>query len=284
MSEKYVVVATFTLPMEAHVACGRLSAEGIPAHVTGDGTSSAFAGFGAIGGRVELYVPESACGRALDILAECMPGEQWRVMLNKVSHADQAPTADWPSDERVKAGSEDLQAEGDTRLWVCSLCGDAVTVRETVCPSCGTAREAVQPAEQEEREERRGKRRSRRTASTGVQKDAPAAKRASLDAGFEARKAEEYPRSELLAGRALIAAMVAIIAIATSTVGGGCIMILVIPPALIVSLGCLIQLMTYSGDLTPKATWRCYGALALNVLVVGITLMILWMRFGGLVR
>jgi hypothetical protein len=278
MSEKYVVIATFTLPTEAHLACGRLSAEGIPAHVSGDLASSAFGGFGAIGGRVELYVPESASERALDVLAECMPGEQWRVRFNKEATKDQAPTADWPAEERVRARSEGVQPEGDTRLWVCTLCGDAVPVKETVCPSCGTARGAVQPEEQEERP---GKRRSRRAARSEIQKYPRVAKGASLDAGLEARKADEYPRSELLAGRALLAVMAALIAIAVSTFGGWCVMIVVTPPAVIVSLGCLIQLMTYSGDLTPKATWKCYAALALNIVVVGVALMLIWIRMYG---
>jgi hypothetical protein len=276
MSEKYVVVATFTMPMEAQVACGRLGAEGIPAHVTGGSTASTFAGLGAVGGRVELYVPESACERALDILAECMPGEQWRVMFNKDEHSASAPTADWPSDERVKAGSEEFETERDSRIWVCSLCGDAVPVKETVCPSCGTVREAVRPADSEFLHENRT---ARRASDTDIQKEAMAPKGFSLKPNPDVPEVTESNRGVVLASRALTAAIVALIAIAFGGLGGWCVMFVIILPTFVVTGVCLIQLLLYSGELNSKATRRLYIALFLDVIVVGLVLSILWSLF-----
>jgi hypothetical protein len=275
MSEKHVVIATFTLPTEAHIACGRLRAEGIEAHVTGDGASSAFAGFGGIAGRVELYVPESACERALDILAECIPEEQWRVMFGKDTPLAETNVPDWPADERVKTGTE-FESEGDARLWVCSLCGDAVPVEETVCPACGTAREAVQPTKNEPR---RKNRRAPRTSTTDVQKAETIPAGPALDADLEMPKVGEYPRGDVLADRALASAVVALFAAPAVSFGGFCALLFVTPLFALIAYGFLLQMMLYTGELSPKATRKFYIALALDVLTAGLVVAILWPFF-----
>jgi hypothetical protein len=264
MSEKHVVIATFTLPMEAHLACGRLHAEGIPAHVTGDEVSAAFAGFGAIT-RVELYVPESACERALNILAECMPEEQWRLMFGKdLQHVETNP-AEWTSDERVKPGAE-FEGERDSRLWVCTLCGDAVNIKESVCPSCGTAREALRSTTTERQREEQP---VRRASTADIQQGRTVPSGRSLNSGFEVPEVNEYSPGDVLAGRALTAAVAAALSIPLAFFLGFCVGGLVNGFFFLIALYFLLQLMFFSDKLSPRATRKYYLALVLDMLLLG---------------
>ena len=108
MGEEQVVIARYSLPMEAQLACGRLHAEGIAATVTGDDVASPFAGILGVSGCVELHVPAADVERAEAILAAVI------------------------EDQQANAGARQGD-QLDTPIWVCSLCGDAVSVAETVC-------------------------------------------------------------------------------------------------------------------------------------------------------
>jgi hypothetical protein len=115
MAEKFVLVASFSVPYQAELARNRLQAEGVPVLMVGEIAASTL-GFIGPGGQVRLEVPEDQFEKARAILAECM-GE-----LEK-------PPPGW------EAAAE--QAEG---LWVCPLCGSSVSRARFTCPDCGTAR------------------------------------------------------------------------------------------------------------------------------------------------
>jgi hypothetical protein len=112
MSDKLVLVATFSLPVEAQLARGRLEADGIKALLGGDESVNVFSGIQGVGGKLTLHVAEADAERAAAILAE---------------HLDKA-------DDDGDAG------RADDALWLCPLCGDAVRDDLDVCPACQTPR------------------------------------------------------------------------------------------------------------------------------------------------
>src|SRR5262245_3348058 len=115
MAEKFVLVASFSVPYQAELARNRLQAEGVPVLMAGEIAASTL-GFIGPGGQIRLEVPESRFEKARAILAECL-GE-----LEK-------PPPGW------EAVAE--QTEG---LWVCPLCGSSVSRARFTCPDCGTPR------------------------------------------------------------------------------------------------------------------------------------------------
>jgi hypothetical protein len=128
MAEEHVIVATFTQPMEAQVACERLNVEGIPAYVIDDTASSPITGIFGLARRVVVYVPATDYQRAARIL-EDTPGQ--------------------PSvpPKRLTAPAE--EEEEDEDLWLCPLCGEPLSVALAECPACGTARPELQPPKRE---------------------------------------------------------------------------------------------------------------------------------------
>ena len=106
MSDKLVEVAAYSLPVEAHAARGLLEAEGIRAVVEGEGAVNVFSGVQGIGGKITLHVAESDAERAVALLSEIVDGP--------------------PPD--------------DSGLWLCPLCGDAVSIDAPACPACETPR------------------------------------------------------------------------------------------------------------------------------------------------
>ena len=110
MPEKLVTVATFSEPLEAHMARARLEADGIRAFVTGDETNALFAGSRSFG-VAEVQVSEADAQRAAAVLA------------------------DVADEEEVRATG----AGGDP-VWLCPLCGEAVAERKVECPYCRTPR------------------------------------------------------------------------------------------------------------------------------------------------
>src|SRR5260370_34345752 len=225
--EKYVVVATFTMPWEAQLACGRLEAEGILAHVLGDAAASAFGVLSAVGGKVELYVSAADAERALTVLAECMPEEHWRVMM--AEHLQPARTAlsEWTPNDGIQLSAAN-DGEKDASLWVCSVCGDAVSVAETVCPACGTSREALRPAQSEDVRESHP---VERASLPHLHNEETVSARPALEADFEAPEPDDRPAGDVLAGRALKVALLS----------------LLIPPLCVWSFSLLLELLCYDG-------------------------------------
>jgi hypothetical protein len=116
MLEPVVTVAKFSNPLQAELARNFLESNGIPAKVGG---SDAATPIGALGGLAQLNVRKSDAELAADLLA---------AHLNEATLDD-----DWL--DRV---------ENDPSVWVCPLCGAAVSNDLAECDSCQTQREAIQ--------------------------------------------------------------------------------------------------------------------------------------------
>jgi Putative prokaryotic signal transducing protein len=246
MAEKHVVVARFTMPMEAHMACGRLQADGIPAYVTGDISSSAFSGIGMVGA-IEVHVPESAHERAEEVLAECMQEQQYT------------------------AGTEQ-RPQQETPIWVCSLCGDAVSVDETVCAACGTSREAVRPgASQDLRENRPASR-------LDLQPDKPVSTAPAHEPAFEMPSLENLNQGDVLAGRALKAALVTLLFSPIVCLWGALAFAVVL--FVLIAFWFLLQLLLYPGELSPSSLRKVYLAVAIDVFVVLVFLSYFWQFYS----
>jgi hypothetical protein len=119
MSDEWITVASFSVPLAAQIAMGRLQDDGIEVFSTGELSAAPFAGVSALGGTVQLQVRAYDAHRARGILAEC----------EELAHSD------WES-----------QAEPED-IWVCSLCGEPVSNTFGVCPSCQTSRDAIRSAD-----------------------------------------------------------------------------------------------------------------------------------------
>jgi hypothetical protein len=115
MSEGSVVVAKFSVPLEAEMAKGLLESEGIAAQVSGD-LSSAVYNVGAAGALVQLLVSAADADRAAAVLND--------------------------HKERLRHGDEWLE-EAEEDVWVCSVCGTAVDKDLLECTACQTPKEAV---------------------------------------------------------------------------------------------------------------------------------------------
>jgi Putative prokaryotic signal transducing protein len=116
MSDKLVFAAAFSMPVEAELARGLLEAEGIKAFLTGGESVNVFSGVQGLGGQIRLQVAEADAERAAEILA---------------------PHFDRPTDEG------DAESVDDAALWLCPLCGDAVSDDLDFCPACETPRPAA---------------------------------------------------------------------------------------------------------------------------------------------
>jgi hypothetical protein len=116
MSRQFVTVATFTHPIEAQLAAGRLEEEGIEVFLGGDLAANTFSGMSALGVHVELRVREEDGERAHAILA--------------------TPPMQEEEDPNYVPYDED-------DLWLCTLCGDANPLDVSVCPACQTPRESL---------------------------------------------------------------------------------------------------------------------------------------------
>ncbi len=246
MAEKHIVAARFTLPIEAQVACGRLQAEGIQAYVTGDLSSSAFSGIGMVGA-IELYVPASAYDRAQEVLAECM------------------------QEQRYTAGTEE-RPPLETDIWVCSLCGDAVSIDETVCAACGTSRDAVQPAASQDF------RANRPASRMDLQQDRPVATPSStVQPDFEMPALDNLSRGDVLAGRALKAALVNLLFSPIICYWGAFVFAVIL--FALIAFWFLGQLLLYHGELSSSSLRKVNLAIAIDVFVVAIMLFYLWQFF-----
>jgi hypothetical protein len=245
VSEKPILIATFTQAVEAQVACGRLRDEGIAAYVTGDVDSSAFPGMTGIAGRIELYVTEEEVQRAEGILEACL------------------------HEQRVTAGLEEREPPGP--VWVCSLCGDAVPFTETVCAACGTSREALRPGPSRDLQEGRP---ARRPSPEQLQKDEPGPGGRGGDSGFEMPELENLHRGDALAARALKASAICVLFSPVLLFSTGC-GLLVIVAVGIPPFWFLGQLLFYKGELSPRGMRQFYVALLLDlVILLGVLLVL----------
>lgn len=114
MSDRLVSVMNFGNSFEAQMAKNLLEREGITSTVTGELASDLLLGSVLAGQHVSLLVHENDAQRAVALLAE--------VELNK----------DW----------ED-EAESGSDVWICSICGEPISNRLSICFACQTPREAI---------------------------------------------------------------------------------------------------------------------------------------------
>jgi hypothetical protein len=259
--EKYVVIATFTLPMEAQLACGRLEAEGIQAHVLGEGAATTFGAWSAIGGRVELYVSPADAERALTVLAECMPEEKWRTELAEHLQPTRLDSTEWTSSEGIQQSAEREKES----LWLCSVCGEAVSVEETECPACGTSREALRPASSQDLRENR-------PAERTPHQPLPTPPALSRESGDQMAELEDIPRGDMIASRALKAAAIALLFSPIIDYFAGFLWSI---PLVVAAFAFVGQLLMYKGELSPKGMRNLYIAVALDLLVLLLLLMLL---------
>ena len=114
MSDRFVTIAAFDSPVEAHIVRGLLDEDGVRAMLGGENATAVFAGLSLA--EITLQVHESDLDRAEALLDEYE------------NNADEPGLVD---DEPEETG------------WVCSLCGELVDDTATDCPSCQTPRDAV---------------------------------------------------------------------------------------------------------------------------------------------
>jgi hypothetical protein len=114
MTEEFVTVASYSRPGEARLVLGHLQDAGILAFLSGELTASFLGDSGAFGPQVTLHVARSDLKCALDVLA-------WL--------RDPSPLPDdWS------------ELPGDTTVWLCADCGEAVEDELDLCPYCHAPR------------------------------------------------------------------------------------------------------------------------------------------------
>lgn len=114
MSDRLVSIMNFGTSFEAQMAKNLLEREGITSTVTGELASDLLLGSVLAGQHVALLVHENDAQRAVALLAE--------VELNK----------DW--EEEAESGSD---------VWICSICGEPISNRLSICFACQTPRESI---------------------------------------------------------------------------------------------------------------------------------------------
>lgn len=121
MSGAFITVATFKQSFEAQLAKNLLANEGIECILSGELSSDVLFGGAMVGDQIVLQVPESEVQRAVGLLA--------------AAAAEARLEEDWEE-----------QAESAADVWVCSLCGEPVSNRLSICYSCQTPRDAIRGA------------------------------------------------------------------------------------------------------------------------------------------
>lgn len=119
MSDKFVTVATFNQSFEAQLARNLLENEGITSMVGGEFASDVLFGNPGLGDQIVLQVREEDAQRAAGILA-----------------AVAAAKLDDNWEEQAEAG-----------VWLCTICGEPISNRLSVCHSCQTPREGIRAGE-----------------------------------------------------------------------------------------------------------------------------------------
>jgi hypothetical protein len=119
MADKLVTVMTFDQSFEAQLAKNLLENEGITSVVCGEYSSNILSLGTAVGlpRQIALQVRENDAQRAVALLAE--------VELNK----------NW----------ED-EAESGSDVWICSICGEPISNRLSICYACQTSRDGIRTA------------------------------------------------------------------------------------------------------------------------------------------
>lgn len=219
MSENFVTVATFHRSYEAQLAKNVLEEEGIASTVSGEVTADMLP-FGQVGGsdQIVLQVHENDAQRASGILAAVAAAkldEHW----------------------------ED-EAESGADVWICSICGEPISNRLSICYSCQTPREGIRTSVPRDQT-------AIQPGLVSLPSGEGVQKQLEIDPNPKLETEEAVSEQELLttggddlARRALIAAMTWIL----------------LPFALYY----LVKLFFFPGELSPKGMRYLYGALLLS--------------------
>ncbi|HEY7422656.1 MAG TPA: DUF2007 domain-containing protein [Gemmataceae bacterium] len=116
MADKFVTVQRFNNSFQAQLAKNLLENEGIESMVSGELAQDVMLGTGLH--QIALQVHEDEAQRATSILAEV--------------EAEAQLDDDWEE-----------QAESGAGVWTCSICGEPISNRLSICYSCQTPREGI---------------------------------------------------------------------------------------------------------------------------------------------
>ncbi len=116
MSDKFVTVQMFNNSFKAQLAKNLLENEGIESIVSGELSQDVMLGTGLY--QITLQVHENEAQRAAGILAAV--------------EAEAELDEDWEE-----------QAESGADVWICSICGEPISNRLSMCYSCQTPREGI---------------------------------------------------------------------------------------------------------------------------------------------
>ncbi len=227
MSDKYITVKTFNKSFEAQLAKNLLENEGIESILGGEMASDVFFGSLAVGDQIVLQVREEEVPRATGLLA--------------AAEAEAKLDDDW-----------EAQAESGAGVWTCSLCGEPISNRLSVCYSCQTPRESIRadaPRDQ-----------------TAIQPE-PTSLPAPLpppETGIPPQQETEEPRpappGDDLARRSLLASLSMIL--------------------LPIAWYYLLCLFFDDGELSPKGRRHLWGALLIQGLFIAFLLTFFYLVFG----
>ncbi len=117
MADRFITVATFHNNFEAQLAKNLLENEGIECILGGALASAMLFGGLAAPDPIVLQVREEDAKRAAGALAAV-----------EAARLDE----DW-----------EQQAESGAGVWICSICGEPISNRLTICHSCQTPREGI---------------------------------------------------------------------------------------------------------------------------------------------
>jgi len=251
MADKFVTVMTFNQSFEAQLAKNLLENEGIASMMSGELTADMLP-FGQAGAKdqIVLQVHEDDAQRAAGLLAT--------VAAAKLDD-------NWEE-----------QAESGAGVWLCSICGEPISNRLSVCHSCQTPREGIRSDAPRER--------------TAIQLDP-----ATLPTGEEVQKRDEIARTPTAAPVSLPPMPAALPdedreEVLPTAVGDdlarhafgagffGILTVLLLP----ISWYYLAKLLFFTGELSPKGYRHLYGALLLNgffalLVIVACAGRILWL-------
>jgi hypothetical protein len=255
MPETYVTVATYTDPMEAEMARGRLQAEGIPAQMIGNETAEPFSGMVGLVGSIHLRVPEANREEAVGLLAQA-----------EEAHLDKG----W-----------EQQAPFDAGVWVCPLCGEPVDEALTVCPACETPRDPGSAQGIQDRSRLSG---SPATGAPGpasedIQRPAGIGTQAPVPHPAEVEEEVDLPPAETflgddLARRACLAGLFTLMCAGLAPFAAIIAVFGFIPLGLY-SLWLLARLGLFPGPLSGRGMAYCYGAIVLVLVALFLVLMFL---------
>jgi hypothetical protein len=246
LADKFVTVQTFHQTFEAQLAKNLLENEGIESMLSGEFTADMLPfGQAGAGDQIVLQVREEDAQRAAGILAAVAAAK-----LDK----------DWEE-----------QAESGADVWICSICGEPISNRLSICYSCQTPREAIRAGSPRDRAAIQqkpappptGEEIQKRDEITRTEPPAPAAPApAQLEADERDDPGENHSSAvgDDLARHAFGAAFF------------GFLTVLLLP----LSWYYLVRLAFFPEELSPRGMRYFYGALLINGVFLLVVLLLCW--------